>query len=531
MYPGTHAAVTPDKPAVVMAGGRETVTYRELDEGSARLARLLYDRGLREGDVLALLAENHIRYTEVLWAAMRSGLHLTAINRHATAEEAAYILRDAGAAALVATHRLAHAACDAVRGTDCRIRLMIDGTADGFEPYEKAVAAYPGEPPSYQPRGEMMLYSSGTTGRPKGIRRPLLGLDVADPTGVRSAAMCRRVAGMDRDAVYLCPAPLYHAGPLGWVRGVHELGATLVVMEKFDAEGMLAVIERERVTHLQAVPTMLIRLLKLPARVRGAYDLSSLRTLVHAGAPCPVDAKRELIDWLGPIVTEYYSATEGIGTTVATSEEWLAHPGTVGRPILGTPRICGPDGGELPAGATGSVYFARDAAPFEYHNDPAKTRSARHPHHEHWYSTGDLGYLDDDGYLFLTDRSAFTIISGGVNIYPAEIEARMVLHPDVADVAVFGLPDDEMGEYVHAVVQPAEGVRPTPELAEELRTFVRQHLAGPKVPRIVDFRARLPRLDTGKLYKLPLRQAYLDRAASEARPHASADSDHPRGER
>ncbi len=526
MYPGTHASATPDKPAVVMAAGGEVVTYRELDERSAQLARLLHDRGLRQGDVLAILAENHVRYPEVLWAALRSGLYLTAISRHATAEEAAYLLRDSGAVALVATHRLAAVAAAAVEGTDCRIRLMVDGAADGFEPYEKAVAAYPTDPPTHQPRGEMMLYSSGTTGRPKGIRRPLLNLDVTDPAGVRSAAMCRNVAGMDQDSVYLCPAPLYHAAPLGWVRGVHELGATLVVMEKFDARDMLAVIERERVTHLQAVPTMLIRLLKLPADARAAYDLSSLRTLVHSGGPCPVDAKRELIDWLGPIVTEYYSATEGVGVTVATSEEWLAHPGTVGRPTMGTLHICGPDGDELPPHTTGSVYFERDTAPFAYHNDLDKTRAAAHPRHEHWYSTGDLGHVDADGYLYLTDRSAFTVISGGVNIYPAEIEARLVLHPAVADVAVFGLPDDEMGEYVHAVVQPADGVRPTLELAEELRLFARQHLAGPKVPRVIDFQAELPRLDTGKLYKLPLRQAYLDRAAAERAPTAPGADDH-----
>lgn len=524
MYPGTHAASAPDRPAVVMAHSREIVTYGELDSRSAQLARLLHARGLRAGDVVALLAENHPRFLEVLWAAVRSGLYLTAINRYATADEIAYILRDSQASALVATAKLAPVAGTAVADVaGCETRLMMDGAVEGFEPYEEAIASFPAQALPRQPCGELMLYSSGTTGRPKGIRRPLRGIEVGDPVAAGGALMCQRLGGMDQRSVYLCPAPLYHAAPLGWARGAHELGATIVIMEKFDAREMLELIERERVTHVQAVPTMFVRLLKLPAEVRKGYDLSSLRRVVHAGAPCPVPVKREIIEWLGPIVTEYYSGTEGAGMTVIASAEWLDHPGSVGRPVLGTIRVCGPDGAELPTGATGSIYFERDGTVFEYHNDPEKTRSVRHPGHENWLSFGDLGYVDDDGYLYLTDRSAFTIISGGVNIYPAEIEACLAVHPAVADVAVFGLPDPEMGEYVHAVVQPAEGVRATAELAEALRAHVREQLAGPKVPRVVDFQAELPRLPTGKLYKVPLRQKYLDRLA--ARP--SADSRTP----
>ncbi|MCK9898403.1 AMP-binding protein [Frankia sp. AgB32] len=542
MYPGTHAASTPDKPALVMARSREVITYRELAERSARLARLLHDRGLRPGDVVALLAENHPRYLEVMWAAMRSGLYLTAINRYGTAEEVAYILRDAGAAALVTTAALAPVAAAAVEGVpDCATRLVIGavdapdragahepgthepGTREpeaqgfgyyGFESYEGAVAGYPGGPSAHQPRGDIMLYSSGTTGRPKGIRRPLPGVAVTEALTSLTATQYRDIGGLDQDSVYLGPAPLYHSAPLRWARGAQELGATVVIMERFDAREMLAVIERERVTHLQAVPTMFVRLLRLPAGVRAAYDLSSLRHVLHAGAPCPVPVKQQMIDWLGPIVTEYYSCTEGVGMTVISATEWLTHRGSVGRPYLGVPRICGPDGAELPTGETGSIYFEREDTVFEYHRDPEKTLAVRHPEHDTWLTLGDLGHLDADGYLYLTDRAAFTIISGGVNIYPAEIEACLAVHPDVADAAVFGLPDPEMGEYVHAVVQPADGIAPSPEFAAALRAHVRRHLAGPKVPRVVDFRSQLPRLPTGKLYKVPLRQEYLDRAAA-----------------
>ncbi|MFC5748325.1 acyl-CoA synthetase [Actinomadura rugatobispora] len=531
MHPGTHALTVPDKPAVVMGRGRRRVTYRELDDRSSRLASLLHARGLRTGDVVAVLAENHPRYCEVLWAAMRSGLYLTAINRYATVDEVAYMLRDSRASALVTTAELAETAAAAVRGDGgaaCGTRLVIGGEAAGFESYESALETVPAGSPPHRTRGDIMLYSSGTTGRPKGIKRPLPGVDVDDPAGARSAAMCRQVAGMDETSVYLCPAPLYHAAPLGWARGVHELGATLVVMEKFDAREMLELIERERVTHLQAVPTMLVRLLKLPEHVRRSCDLSSLRRVVHAGAPCPVEVKRQVIEWLGPIVTEYYSGTEGAGMTVIDSAQWLERPGSVGRAVSGRIRVCAADGAELPAGSTGLVYFEQDRPVFDYHNDPEKTRSARHPAHENWSSLGDLGYVDDDGFLFLTDRRAFTIITGGVNVYPAEVESCLVGHPDVVDVAVFGLPDAEMGEYVHAVVQPADGVEPTPGLAEELRAYARQRLAGPKVPRVIDFRAELPRLPTGKLYKLPLRQDYLDRMAAPS-PGAPRPSPEPPG--
>jgi long-chain acyl-CoA synthetase len=510
VFIGHHAAINPDKAAVVMGDSGERISFRELDERSIQLARLLHERGLRPGDRIALLAENHPRYFEVYWAALRSGLYLTAVNRYLAPDEAAYLVNDSASTAFIATTAkapTASAVLELIPG--CPLRLMMDGAIEGFEPYEELVAAQPVTPLDDQPRGDVMLYSSGTTGRPKGIKRALTGLQIDDPTAPGMSPMLRQLFGMDEDSVYLCPAPLYHSAALQWSAGVQELGCTVVVMEKFEAEAFLRLVERERVTHSQVVPTMLVRMLKLPDDVRARTDLSSLECIIHAAAPCPVDVKRAVIEWFGPIVLEYYAATEGNGMTFLTSEEWLAHPGSVGRPILGIPHICDDDGQELPTGHTGVVYFERDDVPFEYHGDPDKTRESRHPDHPNWSALGDIGHLDEDGYLYLTDRRAFTIISGGVNIYPAEIESCLVMHPKVTDVAVFGLPDHEMGEYVHAVVQPADGVQGSPELVDELRAYVRGHLAPYKVPRMVDFRPELPRLPTGKLYKRVLRDEYL----------------------
>jgi len=503
----------------------ERITYRELNERSVALARLLTERGVQPGDTIAIMAENHPRYMEVYWAAIRSGLYLTAISRHLSPEEAAYLVNDSGARVLITTTAMAPCAREMLGHIHrCPLRLMMDGEEAGFEPYEDAIDGRSVLPLDRQPRGELLLYSSGTTGRPKGIQRPLSGKEIDDPSFVGLGALERGLLGMDEHSVYLCPAPLYHAAALGWSAGVHEIGGTLVVMERFDAAELLELIAREQVTHTQVVPTMLVRLLKLPEASRRAHDLSTLRAVVHAAAPCPVEVKRAVIDWLGPIVVEYYAGTEGNGLTFITSEEWLAHPGSVGRPVIGTPHICDEAGLELEVGGRGLVYFARETAPFEYRGDAEKTASSRHPRHPTWTTLGDIGYLDEEGYLYLTDRRAFTIISGGVNIYPAEIESCMVMHPAVADVAVFGLPDEEMGEYVVAVVQPMAGTTAIPELAEELRAYVRSHLAGLKVPRRVEFRAELPRLPTGKLVKGRLRNEYLAREAGSP-PADPAPSD------
>ncbi|NPC97334.1 acyl-CoA synthetase [Nocardioides sp. zg-DK7169] len=515
MYPRTHALAHPDKPAVVMETG-EVVTYAELEQRSNQLARLLRARGLRPGDQVSIWTENHPRYYEVYWAAIRSGLYVTGVNRHATAEEAAYILEDSGTRALITSAAMAERAA-AVRELvpGCATWLAFDGPVEGHESYEDAIAGESGEPLEEEPRGEVMLYSSGTTGRPKGIRRPLCGLRVDDPAATRTSAITGPLLGMGADSVYLMPAPLYHAAALQFSVATQELGGTVVVMTKFDAERFLRLVEEHRVTHTQVVPTMMVRMLKLPDEARLRHDTSSLRSFLHAAAPCPPEVKRRTIEWLGPIVDEYYGGSEGNGMTFINSRQWLEHPGSVGRPVLGAIRICDDAGRELPTGEAGTVFFERDKTPFEYHNAAEKTAQSRHPEHPTWSAVGDLGYLDADGYLYLTDRKAFTIISGGVNIYPAEIEACLVMHPAVDDVVVFGLPDEEMGEYVHALVQPTDPAAAGPDLVQELRDHVRAHLAGFKVPRVVEFRD-IPRLATGKVQTGKLRQERIDRAGASA---------------
>ncbi|WP_024802858.1 acyl-CoA synthetase [Nocardia sp. BMG51109] len=508
MYPGAHAAQFPDKPAVVVADGTEVVTYGDLEERSARLARHLYAAGLRRGDHLALLTDNDPKTFEVYWAAMRSGLYFTAVNRHLSPSEIAYIVNDCGARALVVSARLAETAAAIVPETSAvKVRLAYRGLVDGYGSYEDALAESSPEPLAWQPAGMDMLYSSGTTGRPKGIEPPLQDRQVHEP-GEMVASVFGPMYGFDTDTVYLSPAPLYHAAPLRFCGAVQAFGGTVVVMEKFDAEAALAAIERYRVTHSQWVPTMFVRMLKLDEAVRNRYDVSTLRVAVHAAAPCPIDVKRAMIDWWGPVLYEYYSSTEGIGVTFIDSEQWLRKPGSVGRAALGIIHICDDDGREVPVGDIGTIYFERDEVPFAYHNDPAKTIEAVHPRQPTWSTTGDIGRVDDEGFLFLTDRKAFMIISGGVNIYPQEIEDALALHPKVFDSAVIGVPDPEMGESVRAVIQPAPGIAPSPELAGELCAFLRDRIAHYKVPRAIDFLDELPRTPTGKLVKRELQKRY-----------------------
>ncbi len=509
MYPGHFVETTPDKPALILAGTGETMTYRQLNDRSNQLAQLLYAEGLREGDHFAFWAENVLDVFVCYWAAMRSGLYLTAVNRFLSAEEGGYILSDSGSKILITTAQYRETAAAALaHAPDCSTNLLIGGSDETFRDFDEALAAHPATPLEREPLGSLMLYSSGTTGQPKGIKRPLMGITVQESPMVTST-FGRMLGGFNEDTVYLCPAPLYHAAPLAWTAGIHELGGTAVIMEKFDEQNFLRHIEQYKVTATQVVPTMFVRMLKLSQEDRERHDLSSLNFCVHAAAPCPVPVKQQMLDWWGPIIFEYYAGTEGNGMTCIGPQDWLAHPGSVGRPMMGVLHICDDDGKELPVGEAGTIYFENETMPFEYHGAPDKTRSAQHPDHPNWSALGDVGYIDDDGFLFLTDRKAFMIISGGVNIYPQEIEDCLLMHEKVADAAVFGLPDEEMGEFVQAVIEPVKGVQPDEALVAELTGYMRESIAHYKVPKAIDFRDTLPRLPTGKLYKRLLKDEYL----------------------
>jgi fatty-acyl-CoA synthase len=506
MYIADHAKADPAKPAMIIAETGATLTYGELNDRSNQLSQFLHAQGLRRGDHVAVLMENNIRFMEVVWAAFRSGLYITAVNRYLPPEEAAYVVGDCAAKAIVTSYDRRETAIG-LTGLipNCLIRLMVDGTVDGWAAYDATVAPFAAAPLETEWMGDVMLYSSGTTGRPKGILRPLPEKTVAEGFDLRQAA---NRYGFSPDTVYLSPAPLYHAAPLGYVTQAQGWGGTVVMMQHFDPENALRFIEAYHVTHSQWVPTMFVRMLKLPPAARAAYDLSSHQCAIHAAAPCPVDVKRQMIEWWGPIINEYYAGTEGTGATIIDSHDWLKHPGSVGRAALGVLHICDEQGAELPIGESGLIYFEREAMTFAYHNDPTKTRAAQHPAHDNWMSLGDVGYVDEEGYLYLTDRKAFMIISGGVNIYPQAIEDALIVHPKVADVAVFGVPHEEMGEEVKAVVEAAPGVAPTPELAAELLAYAREHLAHYMAPRSIDFIDEMPRLPTGKLYKRVLKERY-----------------------
>jgi acyl-CoA synthetase (AMP-forming)/AMP-acid ligase II len=489
-----------------MGGTGEVVTYAELDRRSIQLARLWQAHGLSPGDHVAIFSENQARFFEVMWAALRSGLYVTTINSYLAPDEVAYIIADSGARSLVTTSARADAAAEALQQTpDVSLPLLIGEADRRFEPYVDAVAAMSSAPLDEEPAGEMMLYSSGTTGRPKGIERPLSGKSIGE--GMLIGALLGGVFSMDRDSVYLSPAPLYHSAPLGFTLGVQSLGGTVIVMERFDPLQALRLVEQHRATHSQWVPTMFVRMLKLPDAERLAHDVSSMRVAVHAAAPCPVEVKQRMMEWWGPVLWEYYAGTELNGFCLVDPHQWLERPGTVGRPLIGEVHILDDEGNELPPGEAGTIYFG-GGPEYEYHNDPEKTASVKDPGGHGWTTLGDVGYLDDEGWLFLTDRKAFMIISGGVNIYPQEVEDCLALHPKVADVAVIGMPDDEMGESVLAVVQPAQGVEPGPELEAELHRYTRARIAHFKCPRRFEFLDELPRLPTGKLYKRVLRDRY-----------------------
>lgn len=510
MHPSVHAARTPDKPAIVMAGSGTVVTYRELEERSNRFAHWLRSIGLNPGDRVALLVENHPRFYELCFGAHRAGLVFTAISTRLTAGEARYIVEDCGAGAMVATAATSAVATAAAEGLPAlRACLMIDGAAPGWLAYEAQMDAQPATRIADECAGGDMLYSSGTTGRPKGVfAAPSLG-PIDEP--IVLVDVMRNRYGVSQDTRYLSPAPLYHAAPLRFNMNVLRLGGTCVIMEHFDAEAFLRLVQAHRITHTQLVPTMFVRMLKLPAEVRARHDVSSLRCAIHAAAPCPIPVKRQMIDWWGPILWEYYAGTEGNGMTLCDSAEWLAHEGTVGRAVSGIVRIADDDGNEMPTGEAGTVWFEGGRA-FEYHNDPDKTATSRNP--KGWSTLGDIGYLDADGFLHLTDRKAHMIISGGVNVYPQETENLLVTHPKVIDVAVIGVPDEELGETVKAVVTPRDMAEAGPGLERELIAWCRERLSPIKCPKSIDFEAELPRHPTGKLYKRLLRDRYWAGRAS-----------------
>ena len=489
MHPDQIAETDPQRVAYRMEPSGEEVTYRALVDASRRIASLLRKRGLRHGDVVGMLVENHPRFMEVAWAAQRSGMRYTAISTRLTASEVAYILRDSGAAVLFTSAAMAEVA-EAAAADAPGVREVLR--------VEDAALDEPAEPHPDEREGTDLLYSSGTTGRPKGVVAEL----PLDPLGTPPTliALVQSLWNFGSDTIYLSPAPLYHAAPLRFNMAVHRFGGTCVVMERFDALAALELVERHRVTHTQMVPTMFIRMLKLPEADRCRFDLSSLQSVIHAAAPCPPPVKEQMIDWMGPVIHEYYSSTEGSLFTAITSQEARERPGSVGRPLLGTPHILDEAGNELPPGEAGTIW-SEGGVEFTYHNDPDKTAGARND--QGWTTVGDIGYLDDEGFLYLTDRKADMVISGGVNIYPREIEDQLHAHPAILDAAVIGVPDPEWGESLRAFVVLRDGHQLT---EPEVIAYCREHLADFKRPRRVTFVAELPRNPTGKILKRALRE-------------------------
>jgi long-chain acyl-CoA synthetase len=495
-HPRLHAAANPAKLAVVMADGSGALTYGELERRANAGAHLLRLLGIANGQTIAFWLPNEPGVFEVYWAAQRAGLYITPIATSLTTDEAGYILENAGARLVVGSPEVAgYSLLEVPAGV---VKMSLDE-------WRERSAGLSDTPIADEAPGFHMVYSSGTTGRPKGVRLALPTGQVADLHQLAQRAS--QSYGIGPDSVYLSPAPLYHTAPLAFTTSCHRLGATVVQMRKFDAEAALDAIARFGVTVVQMVPTMFVRLLKLPTEARSRYDLGSLELVIHAAAPCPVAIKQQMLDWLGPIITEYYGGSEGAGSTMITAEEWLTKPGSVGRAAWTSIHICDDAGEELPPGSVGTIYF-EGGSDFRYLGDDAKTRDSRHRLHPGWATLGDVGYVDADGYLFLTDRKSYMIISGGVNIYPQEVEDLLIGHRGVADAAVIGVPDPEFGEAVKAVVQPLDPADASPEFALELIDYCKARLSPIKCPRTIDFDPALPRLDNGKLYKRLIKQRY-----------------------
>lgn len=504
LFPIAPVSARSEDPAFVMCDSGEQVSFAQLETRANQVAHALRHLGVGRGHHVAFLMRNHRRLIEACFGADRAGVYYTTINTRLLAQDIAFIVQDSGAKALIVSADLAELAL-AVRkhlppDLPC---LAFDGLVPGFDPWERLVDHLPATPISDGGQGLDMLYSSGTTGRPKGVKWPMP--DQAAGGRTMLVQLLGPLFDYHAGCRYLSPAPLYHAAPLRHSMTVIKLGGCAFIMGRFDAEQALDLIERHRITHSQWVPTMFVRMLKLPESVRQGYDLSSMRIAIHAAAPCPIDIKRQMLDWWGPILHEYYAGTENNGFCSITPQEWMAHPGSVGRASQGRLHIVDDEGHELTAGQTGLVYFS-DGPQFEYHNDPERTARSRHP--LGWTTLGDIGRIDDEGYLYLVDRKAFMIISGGVNIYPQEIEDVLIAHPAVADVAVIGVPHDDLGEAVKAVIQPVPSAQPGAALIDELMAFCRARLADFKCPRSIDFDPDLPRQPTGKLFKQKLRDRY-----------------------
>ena len=503
MHPGIIADKHPHKTAYVMADSGEVITFAELERTANQGAHLFRQLGLKRGDHIALLLENHPRFFQICWAAQRAGLYYTPISWRLQQQEVEYIVNNCEAQVFITSigrKEVVQPLMDKMPGV--AHRYMIDGAIAGYQGWEEAIAGMPETPIEDPAEGQSMLYSSGTTGYPKGVKKPLPEAAYGE---LVLPNYLSALYGADDKSIYLSPAPLYHAAPLGFTMSCLRNGLAVVVMEHFEAERALRYIEQYKITHSQWVPTMFVRMLKLPEEVRIRYDVSSLRCAIHAAAPCPVPVKEQMIEWWGPVIYEYYAGTEGNGFVQLDSREWLAHKGSVGRPLNCELHICDDEGQELPADEPGTIYFS-GGGQFEYHKDAEKTAGSRHP--EGWTTLGDVGYLDADGYLYLTDRKHFMIISGGVNIYPQEAENALITHPAVIDVAVFGVPNEEFGEEVKAVVQPRDMAEAGPELAVQLMDYCREQLSHIKCPRSIDFREELPRHPTGKLYKRLLKDEY-----------------------
>jgi len=509
MYPRDYVETTPDKPAFIIASTGEEVSYLQLEQRANRAAQLFRALGLKAGDHIAIFMENNRHFMEIVWGAQRAGLIYTAVSTHLKRDEVIYIADNCEARILITSPKLSQTATEVASACSSVDHFyMVEHALEGFNSWDEACASQSDQPIEDEEGGVPMLYSSGTTGMPKGVLPARVGNLPIDALSAQIQGLMM-LFGFDSDTVYLSPAPLYHAAPLANNLFTMYAGGTSIIMDAFDAEGSLALIERYRVTLSQWVPIMFTRLLKLPVEVRARYDVSSMKNAFHAAAPCPIEVKQQMIDWWGPIILEYYSATEAHGVTFINSEQWLAHRGSVGLPMACEVHILDDEQQELPAGEVGEIYFSKKGPRFEYYKEGDKTTGAYNTHG--YASVGDMGYVDEDGFLYLTDRRNFMIITGGVNVYPQEVENLLITHPEVADVAVFGIPSEQFGEEVKAVVQALEPQTDTEALASRLDTFCRERLSTIKCPRSYDFMAELPRLDNGKLYKRHLQASYQEK--------------------